>query len=153
MIYRVGIDGRDWVEIEVNGAVQVRASGCLALLKRVKQIRGILKTENDLKNFNFEKNGLASPSMDGHENLLLSEVILRARGEWELPYKEDELCHCRAIPTRIVDQAILCGLLLRQVVLDVGQGVGGGGLGDCGTVLGLLEAQLIQGEEAGGLGR
>jgi bacterioferritin-associated ferredoxin len=41
--------------------------------------------------------------------LCLREVILKARGEWNYPYKEVELCHCRGVDTEVVDQAICNG--------------------------------------------
>lgn len=41
--------------------------------------------------------------------VLLREVILRARGEWNPPYEEEELCHCRAIPLKKVEDAIRAG--------------------------------------------
>lgn len=41
--------------------------------------------------------------------LCLREVILKAKGEWQYPYQQEELCHCRAVPTAVVDQAICTG--------------------------------------------
>jgi len=41
--------------------------------------------------------------------ILLREIILKAKGQWNYPYNEDELCHCRAVPTKIVDMAIVTG--------------------------------------------
>lgn len=41
--------------------------------------------------------------------MLMREVILKAQGGWNYPYQEKELCHCRAVPTEIVDCAILTG--------------------------------------------
>jgi bacterioferritin-associated ferredoxin len=41
--------------------------------------------------------------------ILLRELFLRAKGEWNFPYNEQDVCHCRVIPTAIVDAAIVCG--------------------------------------------
>ncbi len=41
--------------------------------------------------------------------ILLRELLLKARGEWNFPYTEDETCHCRVVPTEVVDQAICLG--------------------------------------------
>lgn len=41
--------------------------------------------------------------------LLLREAFLKAQGNWNFPYSEHELCHCRAVPTERVYQAILIG--------------------------------------------
>lgn len=51
----------------------------------------------------------ALPEGEGHAALLVRELILRARGEWVYPYQDLELCHCRSVPTEVVDQAILSG--------------------------------------------
>lgn len=42
-------------------------------------------------------------------SILLREVILRARNEWKPPYEDEEICHCRAIPLRRVEDAIRAG--------------------------------------------
>ena len=49
------------------------------------------------------------PEGHGHSELLLKELILKARGEWTLPYDQIEICHCRAVTTEKVDQSIICG--------------------------------------------
>lgn len=41
--------------------------------------------------------------------LLLREALLRAQEKWQLPYLEDELCHCRMVATEKVLQAIRVG--------------------------------------------
>ncbi len=48
--------------------------------------------------------------------LLLRELLLKARGEWRFPYEDEELCHCRAVPTAVVDQAICRGAHTPQKV-------------------------------------
>lgn len=48
--------------------------------------------------------------------LLMRELILKAQSKWALPYTEVELCHCRAIPTEKVDQAIVYGAHRPEVV-------------------------------------
>ncbi|MCB0351623.1 MAG: (2Fe-2S)-binding protein [Bdellovibrionales bacterium] len=49
------------------------------------------------------------PEGDSPAALCLREVILRAKGEWDFPYQQEELCHCRAVPTAVVDRAICVG--------------------------------------------
>lgn len=51
---------------------------------------------------------LISASHD-HVAILLRELVLRARDQFALPYKDAELCHCRAVPTEVVDRAIISG--------------------------------------------
>jgi bacterioferritin-associated ferredoxin len=51
--------------------------------------------------------------------LCLREAILKIRGEWDFPYKEEELCHCRAVLTAVVDQAICAGAHAARKVSEV----------------------------------
>ena len=41
--------------------------------------------------------------------ILLRELLMKAKDCWTPPFQEDELCHCRMIPTKMVDQAICSG--------------------------------------------
>ena len=52
---------------------------------------------------------LSLPQGVSGPELMLRELLLKARGEWIEPYNEEELCHCRAIPTKVVHQSILAG--------------------------------------------
>lgn len=54
-----------------------------------------------------------------HSSILLRELILRLRQEFKLPYDETELCHCRAVPTAVVDRAIVSGAHTVQAVARV----------------------------------
>jgi bacterioferritin-associated ferredoxin len=49
------------------------------------------------------------PEGNTHSEILLREALLKARGEWDFPYKDEELCHCRAVATAKVDAAIVGG--------------------------------------------
>jgi bacterioferritin-associated ferredoxin len=44
-----------------------------------------------------------------HSSILIRELVLRLRGSFELPYSEEELCHCRGVPTEVVDRASIGG--------------------------------------------
>lgn len=48
--------------------------------------------------------------------IMLREIILKAKNEWVEPYAEEELCHCRAVPTAVVRQAITAGADTPEVV-------------------------------------
>lgn len=52
---------------------------------------------------------LPLPEGHGHSAIMLRELILKAQGRWRFPYEEDEICHCRAVPTGVVDSAIVGG--------------------------------------------
>jgi len=49
------------------------------------------------------------PEGEGHSALLVRELILKIQGQWQFPFPHSEVCHCRAISTETVDQAILSG--------------------------------------------
>lgn len=59
---------------------------------------------------------LEIPSGMSGPEIMLREVLLKARNEWEEPYSEEELCHCRAVPTAVVRQAITAGADTPEVV-------------------------------------
>jgi bacterioferritin-associated ferredoxin len=101
--FTVELENRDRIEIQCDdsGTVSaIRASGCLDLLNKVKTIKGLLPASAK-KLFVFQDHE--------HSSLMLNEVLLRALGKWDLPYKEVELCHCRAVPLKNVEAAIISG--------------------------------------------
>ncbi len=51
------------------------------------------------------------PLPKGHSTaaMMMREALLRARGLWHPPYEEEELCHCRGVSTKRVQEAILIG--------------------------------------------
>src|SRR5690349_12642395 len=59
---------------------------------------------------------LCTPSGNSGPELMLRELILKAKGEWKFPYQEAELCHCRAVPLEVVDQAIMHGAHTPEIV-------------------------------------
>jgi bacterioferritin-associated ferredoxin len=96
----VDFPGHDRIEARLeSGRWSLKVVGC----REVEfEIQNRLKNEADLTKWSL-------PSGTGHGDLLIRELILRARGEWAYPYEHLELCHCRSVPTEIVDQAILSG--------------------------------------------
>jgi bacterioferritin-associated ferredoxin len=68
----------------------------ICLIELRKQLTGKLK--------NLPVRDGATPSA-----IILREVLLRAKGEWNFPYLAEELCHCRAVPTAKVDLAVCMG--------------------------------------------
>lgn len=103
---RVEIRNQDWIEVEWQaGSARVnfsklRASGCLVLLKKISELKK--KGELDVAN-------LSLPQGEDHTDLLIKELFLKLKGQWNPPYQDDELCHCRKIETWKVDQAIVRG--------------------------------------------
>ena len=118
--------GRDEIHIEANvqgetlSSVRLSGIGCPALLRLLAKWRPLLV--GSLK---------ALPVPDGrdHSSILLREAILRLKGEWNFPYKEEELCHCRAIPCLRVDAAIVYGASTAEEVARLTSA--GTGCGTC----------------------
>jgi len=106
MVIEVGRNGRDYIRVDydVNAGVlsnvSVRAVGCHFLLQKVQLLRGRLSGKID---------DLLIPEGHDHATILIREIVLKIKGLWNFPYAEAELCHCRAVPTARVDEAIVCG--------------------------------------------
>lgn len=99
--------GRDQIdvefELEAQGvkAIKITAiSGCSGFEQAA---RGLVDQVNREKSWPTAWNGV------DHAAILLRELVLRAAGRFKLPYQEPELCHCRAVPTEVVDRAIISG--------------------------------------------
>lgn len=113
MQYFAGVSGRDEVvaNIETKDSLilssSLKAIGCLPFLHLVDEYRGKIKGEVQ---------NLTPPSSHDHAGLIMRELILKIKGEWDFPYKEVELCHCRAIACEKVDAAILYGAQSAEAV-------------------------------------
>jgi bacterioferritin-associated ferredoxin len=95
----VEIPGRDRIEYDAKNPQVLKVIGCSQLQEL---IRALQSTGGDVATWKI-------PQGNSHSDLLVRELILRARGEWEFPVQEAETCHCRAVPTNTIDQAIVCG--------------------------------------------
>lgn len=49
------------------------------------------------------------PNGTDHSHLWIKKVILSAQGQWKLPYQQTEICHCRAVSTETVEDAVMLG--------------------------------------------
>ena len=47
----------------------------------------------------------------GHalEEILMREAVLKATGRWDFPVKQESLCFCRQVKTRVVDEVVIAG--------------------------------------------
>jgi bacterioferritin-associated ferredoxin len=52
---------------------------------------------------------LPLPEGESAAAMVLREALLKLKDQWDYPYKERELCHCRAVATSLVDEAIVYG--------------------------------------------
>lgn len=78
----------------------LRVLGCQKLTKLIQDLNQ--KFGSDITTWTL-------PEGSEHESMLVRELILKAKNQWSYPYDQAELCHCRSVPTEIVDQAILAG--------------------------------------------
>lgn len=99
--FSVTLEGRDHIEVKTEGpAPKVQFRGCSELMDLMQSMR---------KNFGVDIKLWPMPHGTSHSEILLRELILKLRGEWNYPYKDVDLCHCRGVSCHTVDQAIIAG--------------------------------------------
>jgi bacterioferritin-associated ferredoxin len=99
--FSVGLEGRDRIEINMEGAAaKVHFRGCTELMGLMQSMR---------KNFGIDLSRWPIPNGTTHSEILLRELVLKLRGEWKYPYQEAEVCHCRNVACHTIDQAIIAG--------------------------------------------
>lgn len=105
----VEFQGRDRLTLEIetkSGAdreivhAHLSGVGCTELLALMVEWRPQLRGSLD---------SLPQPNGHGHAAMLLRELLLKAQDRWQPPYQDEEICHCRAVPTVKVDAAIISG--------------------------------------------
>ena len=104
----VEMQGRDRIEVSGEGADRrVRFVGCAKLLH-------FLESQRDVHG----KDPALWPLPEGreHHELLVKELILKLRGQWNHPYTDEEVCHCRTVSLQTVEEAILAGAHTPQAV-------------------------------------
>jgi bacterioferritin-associated ferredoxin len=100
-IFKAELNGRDLIEIDLSsGKARTRVVGCPEFLTLMRKYQVQFGNNPELWPF---------PQGTSHGELLLKEVLMKMRGEWIYPYADLEICHCRAVPTEVVDQAIIAG--------------------------------------------
>ena len=100
----VELEGRDLIEVDGN---KVRFRGCSELMLLMKQMK---------KEHGPQIRQWPAPEGATHSQLLLKEMILKLANKWSYPFKEAEVCHCRNVSCRTVDQAIIAGAHTTGVV-------------------------------------
>ncbi|GIL17417.1 MAG: hypothetical protein BroJett040_11680 [Oligoflexia bacterium] len=99
---RVELKGRDLIEYvcdEDTKRESLNVIGCAELMQLIQRYQ-----ENGQPVAQWEL-----PMGKSHSEVLVRELISKVRGVWNFPYPHDELCHCRAVQTETVDQAIIAG--------------------------------------------
>jgi bacterioferritin-associated ferredoxin len=105
-IIQAGIPGGDEVHLTLylrgDGQIektQWKVTGSLELIEAAHKLNGELK--GDLQK-------VPAPQGTGFPQLLLKELLLKAKDQWP-GEDQPELCHCRNVPQKIVERAILMG--------------------------------------------
>jgi bacterioferritin-associated ferredoxin len=118
MKIKAELDGRDFIEVDcedpppsgpqVPGAVKkVLMLGCSDFMELIHKMK---------KNFGLDPSKWPLPEGKDHSTLLVREMILKLRGEWQFPYPHSEVCHCRTVSAHQIDQAVIAGAHSTEVV-------------------------------------
>lgn len=100
------IDGREEINLEISINESMINSFTLTCIGGPKLLTLVESYRQKIKG---EVKSLEVPKGNDTGSMLLREIILKLKGQWNFPYEEDELCHCRAVLTSTVDGAILTG--------------------------------------------
>lgn len=103
----VEIAGRDRLEVVSLEPFQIKVIGCEALKQKLQQ----MKSQHGMPVTNWPL-----PSENDHVSLLICELILKLKGQWNHPYAHDEVCHCRTVSLETVEQAIFNGAHTPEMV-------------------------------------
>jgi bacterioferritin-associated ferredoxin len=107
----VEMRGRDRIDVEWDaddsGPPKVRFYGCSELLDLMKTMR---------QNFGADLRAWPVPSGASHCEMLVRELVLKLKGEWQPIAKYAEICHCRKVSAATIDAAILAGAHTPQMV-------------------------------------
>ncbi len=90
-----------------QGVRWLKLKGCLSLLENISHLRALHGQDPSL---------WPLPVGGGHVEMLLRELILKNQCAWEFPYQHAEVCHCRNVSLRKVDDSILLGAHQPEVV-------------------------------------
>ncbi|MEO0335870.1 MAG: (2Fe-2S)-binding protein [Pseudomonadota bacterium] len=107
MSYKSEAVGREWLELsEQESGYQLKGLGSLAFLRCLQEAKQKANSWSTSKDLTAALSEFGSNSTF---DVMMREVLLKATGGWQPAFTEDELCHCRVVPTEIVDAAIVAG--------------------------------------------
>ncbi|XGC79520.1 bacterioferritin-associated ferredoxin [Bdellovibrio bacteriovorus] len=115
MKLKAELAGRDYIEVDCEGedlqkpgkVQKVSVLGCSEFMDMIRKMR---------RSFGSDIAKWPVPEGTDHSSLLLKEMVLKLRGQWQFPYAHAEICHCRTVATETVDQAIIAGAHSAEVV-------------------------------------
>ncbi len=106
---QVKFSARDEVRMSLNLSGQKILGADIKCIACPECLLEIKKLKQNLRNHANDFAQMPLPAGDSHSAILIRELVLKLRNQWEPPYKELELCHCRQIATEVVDAAIVGG--------------------------------------------
>jgi bacterioferritin-associated ferredoxin len=118
MLYQVALSSGDMVSYD-DQTRELKVQGCPALLSEVLKLKKLSINPADWPYLD----------RDDHVAQLLNKFILKVQNKWQLPYLHQELCHCRQVPTDVVEELIVLGATTRQEVSQRSRA--GTGCGSC----------------------
>src|SRR4051812_48972953 len=108
MTARAEILDREWLEMSLlmadDGNIQEatwKAFGCDELLLAAHAAAERFKNEN--------LNDISLNSGISHWDILIDEIINKLKGTYKFPLEDEELCHCRKIAAKKVDESVVLG--------------------------------------------
>ncbi len=112
MRLHINLPGYEDLKVELN------SQGEIASYQLQCSVSTLEFFEDQLKNFGRELAQWPLPTLDEttgrnkekrRSYLLMLELVLRARGEWGLPYEGETVCICREVSSEKIDQSIAAG--------------------------------------------
>ncbi len=107
MRVEIKIPGREelCLEIEVDASGQILSSSLIGL----GDLHFLKSLQIWRKNLVGALDELKMPDGNSAFALMMREALLKIKGQWQNPFTDQELCHCRAVPLAKVEAAIFAG--------------------------------------------
>lgn len=101
VLFEAKFENRDCLSLiqDVSGKISLRVTGCRELHEKVQMLKN--KFGIDLSQWQ-----VAEPK--DHSDFLIRKLLFQIRKQ-SSPYLHEELCHCRMVPTKRVEDAIFNG--------------------------------------------
>jgi bacterioferritin-associated ferredoxin len=105
--YKSEAIGREWLQLhESEAGYKLSGLGNLSFLRCIESARELASSWSSKDQLESAKAEFSSHSTF---DVMMRELLQKATGDWSAAFNEDELCHCRLVPTEVVDAAIIAG--------------------------------------------
>lgn len=119
MQLQINLPGYEALKVEINNEGEIAAyqlecsSITLELFKKCIDHFGLKLNSWDLSQIKIEGQNKLELRRSEY---LLQELILKAKGTWELPFSGQIVCNCREVYSETIDQALVAGA---QTIEDI----------------------------------